>query len=719
MGKTLIIVESPSKAKTLTKYLGSDYIVLASYGHVMDLNPESQRGLGVDVENDFHADYVIMGDKKDKVRAIVHAASGVDAIFLATDPDREGEAISWHLADILSKFDKPIKRVMFKSFDKKPVLEAIKNPVDLDSDLFFAQQARRVVDRLVGYLVSPYLIKTLGKGNSAGRVQSVAVKLVVDRDREIDSFVPDEYWSIMSLLETNDGSKLLSKYSNKVTTEAEAMSIKSDLMKDSFVISNIDNKEKSKPPPLPLITSSLAICSVSKYKYSTDKTMKIAQKLYESGLITYMRTDSLRISDDALDSCREWIKGHGYDIPNKPNIYSKKGAQDAHEAIRPTDVNNTPDLLYVSEPEKNVYKLIWERFVASQMNSAIYSTASVTIKSSSGHILKSNGRILKYKGWLDVTNDLESDKEDKDEHLPDLYIGDELKLTKPGVTANQKFTQPPTRFSEKTLIRELEKKGIGRPSTFASIMSKITSRNYIERKSDFFYSTEAGRKATDNLSKFFHFMDPQYTSELESKLDIVADGKLEYVKMLSEFYAPFQKELQEAYKNNVKDYGISCNICKSRMDLRNGQFGYYMFCTGTECNYKYSVDIVDDKPVAKADKNLVKGIKCSFCNSGMTKRDGKFGPFYACVKYPICRGTSPVPYNKACSNCGENLTIKKIRNKFKLSCMNYPTCRHVEDLPEGEAAKWESPTYIKDRQERVHVKDKTSQKAIFKVKKFD
>ncbi len=688
--KTLVIVESPGKIKKISQYLGANYIVKASVGHVVDLATGGKGNLGVDIENGFKPKYTILPDKKDKVKAIITAASDASQIYLATDDDREGEAIAWHLAEILKKTKLPVFRIKFNEITKKGVLAGIKKPGSLNADLYDAQQARRVLDRIVGFSVSPFLIKRFGPKLSAGRVQSVAVRMVVDREREIEAFKPEEYWTITSELAkpSNKKDSFTAKYSKKVTNEKDAKKIKADLDKDTYKVGDVVEEEKKKKPFPPFITSSLASAAAGKYRFSAARTMKAAQSLYESGMITYIRTDSTRLSDDSIADCRDWLKENGYDIPVKPVTYvTKKGAQDAHEAIRPTDVNLTPKNVFLSEDEQKIYTLIWERFVACQMNPAIYDSLAVTICTSSGHILKANGRTLKYKGWLEVTSDL--DNQDSDIKLPVLRKNDDLVLVPPKVKADQKFTKPPSRFTEKTLIEELKKKGIGRPSTYAAIMSKITHKNYVVKKSNAFVPTDRGKEVVDSLVKFFEFMNYNYTAGMEERLDQIADGKLDYVGMLTTFYNPFKDQLKKAYMSEHKDYGYVCDKCKEKMILRHGKFGFFLACSGyPKCKNTLDVEMVDDKPVVKASKtgDPVDGVSCPNCKSPMVKRDGKFGPFYSCVEYPRCKGTRKVPYGKKCPECGHELYATIYDDESVLFCMNYPNCKHKEKLPKGKVA---------------------------------
>jgi DNA topoisomerase-1 len=701
--KILVVVESPAKAKTISKYLGKEYVVRASAGHIFDLSTGGKHNFGIDIDKGFIPKYTVIPDKKDKLKAIMNAAKSASSVYLATDDDREGEAIAWHLAEALKSVKVPIKRIKFREITKKGISDALKNIGDLDRGLFDAQQARRVIDRIVGFSVSPLLIHKFGPKLSAGRVQSVAVRIVVDREREIEAFIPEEYWNITATLakkkELDDS--FVAKYSKKVTDEKTAKKIKADLDGDDYNIKSLDESERKRNPPPPLITSSLAKSAAVRYKFTTARTMKAAQSLYEAGMITYMRTDSYRCSGESIMSCRGWLSENGYDCPEKPNFYAvkKKGAkntkkakaaaQDAHEAIRPTNVKVTPQNIYSSEDEQKVYRIVWERFVASQMLPALYDNVNAVIETTSGHQLKASGRTLKYAGWLEIAHDLEKES-NNDVKLPKLKVGENVILVKPKVVADQKFTKPPPRYSEATLIDELKKQGIGRPSTFAAIMSKITSRNYVERKAGAFCPTDLGKKIVDDLVKYYSFMNINYTANMEQNLDKIADGDLKYLDMLNDFYEPFQGELRKSEMSSNTDYGFECPKCGGKMVLNHGIYGYYLACYDypKKCKGTISCNIVDDKPVPKESfkSEVVSGVSCPKCKSDMVKRDGKFGPFYACTKYPKCKGTRKAPYGKKCPQCGCDLYATLWKGKDVLFCMGYPSCKYSEDLPKGTIA---------------------------------
>lgn len=709
MSKTLIVVESPKKAKEVQKYLGKDYIVRASMGHVVDLISTPRNRLGVDVENGFKPFYAVIPEKKDKLAAIIDAASLVDQIYLASDPDREGEAIAWHISDHL-KGKKPIRRVLFQEITKAGVKAGLDKVQDLDKNLFDAQQARRVLDRLVGFMVSPFLMDVMGGSLSAGRVQSVTLRLIVDREREIENFKPDEYWSISAALakpETLDD-KFVARYHGKVTNKADATKIKSDLDNDTYDIIEVVAEEKAKSPFPPFTTAKLQQAASRKYKLSADRTMKAAQSLYESGIVSYIRTDSVRSSPESIASVRDWLLDNGHQVPSKPNHYAvKSNAQDAHEAIRPTDVETLPsEKSNLSEDERKVYQLVWERFVASQMKPALYDTLAVTIRSSSGHVLKATGRTLKFKGWLEIMDF--KDKEDDDQgKLPNLKKGDVVILVPPKVKAEQKFTQPPPRYKIHSLVEELEKRGIARPSTYAAIITKVTDRQYVEKKADTFYATELGKKVVDLLIQFFDFMQYQYTAEMETQLDQIAEGKLDYLGMLGSFFPKFKDQLRKADSMNEKNYGINCWICSKTMKLKHGKFGYYMSCSDyPNCKTTRSCEIVNDKPVFKESGStapVVDGVSCPKCSSTMTIRDGKFGKFYSCTKYPKCNGSAKVPSGHKCDKCGYDMYITVFDGVSKLACMGYPHCRNIVELPEGTPLNWIDPKTIQSKKKNKAV----------------
>lgn len=694
----LVVVESPAKQKTIAKILGPGYLVRATVGHIMDLAKTKSHRLGVDIDGGFIPQYAVIPDKKDKIAAIIDAAKQSSQVYIASDPDREGEAIAFHIADQISETKKPIKRIMFKEITKRGLQNGISNPGDLNKQLYDAQQARRVLDRLVGFMVSPYLWQSFGPNLSAGRVQSVCLRLIVDREREIEAFVPEVYWAISATLAkpSHKTDKFVAKYTKKVTDEKIALILKDDLENSKFKIAKVEAKELKRYPPPPLTTAKLQQLGASRFKFPAKKTMSAAQGLYESGFVTYIRTDSTRSDPDAVAKLRAWLVQSGFDVPASPNTYKAKGtAQDAHEAIRPTDVSLKPDDFHGSEDQAKVYRLVWEHFVASQMNPAIFDTVAVTIDAERSnpkrvHELRANGRTLRYAGWLAVLQD--NEKSDDDGPLPILVAGEEVVLVPPNVKAEKKQTQPPPRYNEGSLVKELEKRGIGRPSTYAAIIGKISDRNYVTKSKNVFTPTEIGCRVIDDLVKHFKFLEYEYTKLMEDKLDQIEVGSLDYVDMLSNFFVPFKDELKKAQGSQDKDGGSDCDKCGKRMKLKHGRFGYYIACSDhPKCKNTQSVELDGDKIVPKNGRAIVPGQFCPDCGAGMIKRDGKFGPFYSCSEYPKCKGTRKIPFGKKCPKCNGELYMTAFKGDPKLACMGYPDCKHVEDLPPGTKVNWLDP----------------------------
>lgn len=575
----LVIVESPSKGKTIQKYLGKDFIVTASKGHITELAKGGNHGIGVDINNSFKPHYILMKDKVGTLNEIMSLAKKCDQILIASDPDREGNAIAWHLQERLKDLDIPIKRLVFKEITKKSVNEALKNLGDVDIPLFRSQEARRVLDRIVGFKVSPFLMNFFGPNLSAGRVQSVVARMVIDREKEIDDFIPEDFWKIDVNL-SNDGIvNFISKYDSKITDQKTADKIEKSLLGVDYVVSDVIADEEKKYAPPPLITSTLQQMMSKVFNIPADKTMKGAQGLYERGFCTYIRTDSVRAEDDAVKNVRDWLKDNNHAVSLKTNAFKNKDAsQDAHECIRPTDLDMLPGTSNLTDPvEQKVYELIWKFFVASQMPPAIYSTLKVIAHPVSDKSLKvkASGKALKDLGYLKIL-DLNKNTSTKIE-IPFLKKGDTLKLFgKTPVKTEKKQTQPPPRFSESDLIEELKKKNIGRPATYADILSKITHRDYVVKNGNVYRPTDLGKKITNVLTKFFPFMDYSYTADLEKQLDEIAEDKVKYIDMLSGFYSPFAKQLNDAYMS----YGSQiCNKCKSPMTIRNGKNGKFWGCT--------------------------------------------------------------------------------------------------------------------------------------------
>ena len=695
----LIIVESPNKIKKISSYLGSNYIVKASVGHIMDLAQSKEHKFGIDIENGFEPIYEINEGKESVVKDLVKAAEKADEIYIASDPDREGEAIGVNIKSQLEHLNKPIKRIIFHEITKAALNTAIANPTEFDEKLFKSQNGRRCLDRLTGFSVSPFLIKNLGKNNSAGRVQSVVLRLIVERENEIKNFKPEEFWNITAQLakkETVDDN-FTAKYIKKITNKTDADTVKHDLDKSSYTVLKIESKPKVRNPYPPFITSSLLRAAASKFGYPTKKTSSIAQKLFENGDITYIRTDSVAISPEAITSCRDWLSDNSYELPSKPNIYKDKGnSQGAHECIRPTNLSNTPSQFSATPDEEKIYELIWKRFVASQMKPALYDTTTVLIESSVGkHELRANGRVLKYKGWLAIIDDLEDKKDDEDDtnvQLPVLKEKDNLILVPPKVIAEQKFTQPPPRYSESSLVKQCETLNIGRPSTYASLMTKITDRNYVERKKNTFWGTDLGKAVVDTLVKHFPFMQYDYTADMEAQLDLIAEGKLEYVDMMEKFYTSLNKDLEKANSAAKKPTGFVCEVCSKPMLLKRSNWGTFLACTDRECESPTKSCEVNGDEIKLVDKKkfevvVVPGVKCPICQADMHLKRNKFGgEFYGCSKYKEgCKGLSKVPVEgKICSQCNSGMTLVNYKGKSWIGCMNYPTCKNTESLPDED-----------------------------------
>lgn len=744
MGKKLVIVESPAKAKTINKYLGPDYTVLASLGHIKDL---PAKDLGVDIENNFEPTYEIIPDSKKRnnkkiVTELKKAAKSSEAIFLAADPDREGEAICQHLAEeiVPKKPKKPVYRVMFNEITKNAIAEAFKQPKQVDRNLVEAQQARRVLDRLVGYKVSPILWKTIGGRLSAGRVQTVAVRLVVEREREIEAFVRKEYWTITAnlsaalppsfdarLLRIGEKTLKTGKFDEKpkkdevhLKSADEAAEIVAEAEKQDFIVRSVLTKERKRNPMPPFITSKLQQEASRKFGFPVKKTMTIAQRLYEGvelgeegsvGLITYMRTDSTRVSDAALTDARDFIGsrfGDAY-LPKKPNIYkSKKDAQDAHEAIRPTDVNRTPESLAdkLSPDELKLYRLIWQRFVASQMMPAVFDQTTIDIEAGR-FLFRTTGSVLKFDGYLKVyqeakeeksTETAEAEEDDDERTLPPVKEGEKLVLN--SLTPEQHFTEPPPRYSEATLVKALEEKGIGRPSTYAAIMTTIQEREYVEKIDGRFHPTPLGTTVNDLLIESFDdIFNEQYTARMEEELDEIEEGKLDWREALREFYEKFERDLVAAAENikNKKTTSIPtdeiCENCGAGMVIKFGRFGQFLACSNyPECkNTREIVKRKDESESDEAESGETEEIPpCELCGREMALKKGRFGTFYGCTGYPECRNirkipkgsrkpaAPPVPLDETCPKDGANLVRREGRFGEFTACSNYPKCDYVK-----------------------------------------
>ena len=725
MAKSLVIVESPAKAKTIGKYLGKQFLVKASLGHVKDL---PKKDLAVDVERDFTPRYEVIEGKKKLIAELKQAAKGVDSVYLAADPDREGEAICWHLKEELEpkKSAKPaIFRVMFNEITANAVKRAFDKPLAVNVNLVEAQQARRVLDRLVGYKISPLLWDKVRRGLSAGRVQTVALRLIVEREREIRAFQKQEYWTIDVSLNAKKPPVLtarLNKRANEtpeISNEATAKVIVDDLDGASYSVRSVTTREKRRNPVPPFITSTLQQESSRKLRFSVKRTMMLAQGLYEgkeigkegaTGLITYMRTDSTRVSEEALAEVRGLITeryGQPY-LPDSANVYkTKKDAQDAHEAIRPTSVLHTPESLekYLAEDELKLYRLIWMRFVASQMMPALLDQTTIDIeavgKSSVPYLFRATGSVLKFDGFLKVYEEGKDQKDDEDEDLkhklPAVTQGEVLRFKE--IHPDQHFTEPPPRYNEATLVKKLESDGVGRPSTYASILSTIQDREYVKKEGGKFLPTELGMVVTDLLLENFNdLFDVKYTARMEEELDEIEEGKLEWRSAMAEFYGRFQKDLQHAerhmtdIKRMEKPTDLICEKCGKPMVIKWGKHGSFIACTGyPECTNtrELTVDLpdVDNTGLGEQDEAEY----CENCGRPMVLKKGRFGQFYACSGYPDCKTTKQiggeqrkdVPLEEPCPQCGNNLVKKYGRYGEFVACSNYPKCKYVKQKTIG------------------------------------
>lgn len=683
-GTKLVIVESPAKAKTIERYLGNDFKVVASMGHLRDL-PKSK--LGVDIDNNFEPHYIPVKGRSDVITDLKKRAKNADVVYLATDPDREGEAISWHLKELLKLEDEKTKRVTFNEITKKVVSESIENPRDIDIDLVNAQQARRILDRIVGYKVSPLLWKTIRRGLSAGRVQSVATKMVVDREKEINAFIPQEYWNLDAHLncgtpETSFVARFHGKKGRKKELHSveEVRSILNELEGSSFIVDNQKHTIKKRNPAPPFITSTLQQEASRRLGMTPRRTMSIAQQLYEgvaitgrgtSGLITYMRTDSLRLSQDALGAAATFIKDkYGNEYYTGPKTYkTKAGAQDAHEAIRPTDVFLTPDIAKrdLNNDQYRLYRLIWERFTASQMANATYDNI-VTDIISAGYLFKSSYSELKFPGYTVLSADSKDEElEGNKKPLPTLKEGQEVFLDH--LEKEQLFTQPPSRYTEASLIRALEENGIGRPSTYAPIISNITSKEYVEKEGKYLKPTNLGSVVTQLMDeRFSDIVNLNFTAQMEENLDEIENGNKEWHEVLSEFYDDFDHELkaaEEAMKGeriHVPDEITEekCEVCGSNLVIKNGKFGKFLACP----NY----------PTCTFTKPLVVEMpgSCPNCGSRILKKKSRNGfTYYGCEKGQQCGFmTWDIPTAEVCPDCGKTLFRKNGRGRKRLMCEN-------------------------------------------------
>jgi DNA topoisomerase I len=587
--KTLVIVESPAKGRKIQDILGKDYVVMASIGHITELGKGGHLGIGVDVNNNFKPRYVLSDDKIEVMDELMKAAKKVDRIIVASDPDREGEAIAWHLSERLSDIGKPIQRMVFKKITKPVIQKSLKELRDIDMDLFHSQEARRILDRIVGFMASPFLMNFFGPKLSAGRVQSVVTRMVIDREREIESFVPEDFWTIQTKLTSVSNESFVAKYVNRITTQADADVAKTALDVKDYVISEVIAAEEKKNPAAPLVTSTLQRLMSKTHGFDAERTMKAAQTLYESGYVSYIRTDSVRVSDEETEALRNWLKANKYAVPAKPHSFKNKdAAQDAHECIHPTDLDLVPGQNHeiITLDEKLVYEMIWKSFIASQMTPAIYDTLSVTAhpQNNPKFKVKASGKALKDKGYLQMfgVDDGEGI------NIPQLKVGDAVTLTGKGsLKVEKKSTQPPPRYSEDKLIKELDQRNIGRPATYADLLSKICARNYVEKKGNVFHATDLGKKITDELTQYFTFMDYDYTAKMEHQLDEIESGKVNHIDMLKKFFPEFKGELDKAYLGHG---GTLCPKCGSPMSLRNSKNGKFLGCSAfPKCRHTVQV----------------------------------------------------------------------------------------------------------------------------------
>ena len=717
MAKSMVIVESPAKARTIEKYLGKDYVVRASAGHIKDL-PKGT--LGVDIQHDFQPTYLVIAGKEKIVQDLKKTAQKSEAIYLAADPDREGEAICQHLAEELAPSEeRPVYRVLFNEITKNAVQEAFENPSRVDRNKVEAQQARRILDRLVGYKVSPLLWQKVRRGLSAGRVQSVALRMIVDREKEIRAFVPREYWNFTARVAAENPPPFEAKAVKhagkkfKISNQEEADQLMEELRAAEFLVAGVQKKEKKRRPVPSFVTSTLQQEAARKLRFTVRKTMTVAQRLYEGveigeeslvGLITYMRTDSTRVADSALQEAREFV-GETYGKPYLPPravVYrGKKKVQDAHEAVRPTSAWRHPEKMkaFLNRDEHRLYELIWKRFVASQMNPARFDQTEIDIKAARTDF-KTVGSVMKFDGFLKLYQEGrdEAEPESGERMLPVVAVGEKLRVEK--ITPEQKFTQPAPRYTEATLVKALEEKGIGRPSTYAQILAVIMDRDYVSKQEGRFVPSETGEVVTELLvGNFEEIFNYDYTAKLEEDLDEIEQGDENWVHTLQEFYAEFSKELKQAQENmkNLKKEeiptGTSCEKCGSEMVIRWGRFGKFIACSNyPECKNTQEIAKEDgeDSPAQVPSET------CEKCGKPMVLKKGRYGSFLACSGYPECKNTKKTiqengktqvqedkPLEEPCPQCGNNLVVKHGRYGQFVACSNYPECRYIKQETTG------------------------------------
>lgn len=726
--KILVVVESPAKAKTINKYLGSNYIVEASVGHIKDL---VKSNMGVDVENGYKPRYITIKGKADIVKKLKDFASKSKQVLIATDPDREGEAIAWHIAEEVRKENTNIKRVLFNEITKSGVEKGIAAPRDIDEPLFMSQQARRVVDRLIGFEVSPFLWRAMATKTSAplsaGRVQSVALRLICERESEIRKFKPIEYWTIYGTfallnaaaskaftarlvrfdgrdIKTPEGSaddekNAMLDTSHFIRTEQEARELLARIQREAYAITDVQSKEMKRKPPMPFTTSTLQQDASRRVGLNAKKTMQIAQKLYEGvsmgndgevGLITYMRTDSVRVSSEAQDAARNVIaEQYGANfLPDAPPVYKSKASnvQDAHEAIRPTTLEYTPQKVrkFVDKKTADLYALIYNRFLASQMTSALVEQTSVTM-TGGDFVFRANGSVIKFKGFLAAYSDVseeDANEEDASKALPSgLRVDEKVDLRE--AAPKQSFTKAPPRFTEATLVKELEAQGIGRPSTYAAIVSTIQDRKYVEFQDKRFAPTELGMDVSQVLVKNFpELFNVKFTAGMEEDLDTIAEGKHTYEEVMDDFYIPFKLSMKNAEeKGDIPE--ILCDKCGAPMAMKIGRFGAFFGCTRyPECDSIKTLRQLSGEEKENQEPVLAEGVLCDLCGSAMYLRSGRFGQFYGCSQYPKCKGIKQIPSGITCPKCEKGDIVERRGGKAKRTfwgCSRYPECDFISN----------------------------------------
>jgi DNA topoisomerase I len=709
VGKALIVVESPAKAKTINKYLGHDYHVEPSVGHIKNL-PKSK--LGVDVEDNFALEYETIKGKDEVIQKLKQHAARARAIYIATDPDREGEAIAWHIAQEIGHANKNIFRVLFHEITERGIAQAMEHPSHVDTHLVDSQQARRAMDRLVGYKISPFVWKTVFYGLSAGRVQSVAVRLICEREAEIGAFVPVEYWSIIGEFRSEGSDPFLAKLFKVngadpvIGDSASSEALLADLRVQDYVIADIQKKPVKRNPPPPFITSTLQQEAARRLRFPAKRTMMFAQKLYEGvelgdegrvGLITYMRTDSTRLSEDAVGEVRQYIfENYGKEyLPHEPRLFKKgKGSQDAHEAIRPTSTKFSPKAVkkYLDKEMFELYELIWNRFVACQMSASLGEQTTVDIKGGE-YLFRATDTVPTFRGFLQVYDDMvdETEKQgDQDEDpvskLP-AGLAPNRDATLINLLPNQHFTKPPARFTESNLVRELEALGIGRPSTYALIVDTIQARKYVEQRERRLYPTELGKAVNKILVENFpHLFSVGFTAKMEEELDTIASGQQSYIQVMEDFYNPFIRDLEGVDKKSAaikkslqQATDDKCELCGKPMIIKWGRNGRFMACTGyPTCK--------NTKPLPEEQEQTkhVVGLKCELCGGDMVVKGGKFGAFLGCSNYPACRNTKPISIGMKCPKCkdGDVIERKTKRKRVFYGCSRYPDC---------DFASWDKP----------------------------